>query len=459
MTAKSVPASFRDPSGSLFLENGRLFRRVNHSYRAEYDRLIESGLYDELRSDGLLIPHEEVKLDSEAASGAYKVVEPERIPFISYPYEWCFGQLKDAALLTLEIQKRALSRGMILKDASAYNVQFLRGKPALIDTLSFEEYIEGKPWAAYGQFCRHFLAPLALVSLRDARLNRLSRAFIDGIPIDLASGLLPRRTRLSFGLGLHIHLHAKSGKRFENEALDPEKHAHRMSRRSMLGLIDSLESCVGGLKWNPGRSEWSEYSGDDSYTQAGFEHKKALVGRYLKAAKPGTVWDLGANTGEFSRLACEMGAYAVSLDADPACVELNYRAAVKRGETNILPLVLDLTNPSPSIGWANEERMSLVERGPADTAMALALIHHLAIANNVPLRMIADFFARICSHLIVEFVPKSDPKARKLLATRKDIFPDYTQAAFESKFGGRFRILESEQIEDSERTLFLMVRR
>src|SRR6185503_16964008 len=199
-----LSASFRDPSGFLFSRGGVLYRQVNRKYEQEYARLMESGLYEKLVKAGLLIPHlevDEAPAESEVTRAfAYKIIQPERAPFISYPYEWSFGQLKDAALATLSIQRRALKVGMSLKDASAYNIQFVRGKPTLIDTLSFEIYKEGQPWVAYRQSCQHFLAPLALMALKDVRLNQLLRVYIDGVPLDLASGLLPAKTRLNFGL-------------------------------------------------------------------------------------------------------------------------------------------------------------------------------------------------------------------------------------------------------------------
>jgi ribosomal protein L11 methylase PrmA len=226
-----------------------------------------------------------------------------------------------------------------------------------------------------------------------------------------------------------------------------------------LGLIDSLESCVAGLRWKPSGTEWADYYQDDSYTAEALDHKKRVVGEYLDRVAPRTVWGLGANRGLFSRIAAEKGAATMAFDIDPACVEMNYLEVVRSGETNILPLAVDLTNPSPRIGWANEERMSLMDRGPADAAMALALIHHLAISNNVPLFRVAKFFGDICSWLIVEFVPKTDPKVRKLLATREDIFPRYTQRDFEEEFNKVFAIHASQRIVGSERTLYLMKRK
>lgn len=211
--------SFRDPSGFVFRQDGIIYRHVNIVYKENYDYLITSGLYQDLTGRGLLIPHDEVDIDYAKSESAYKTLRPKLVEFISYPYEWCFSQLKDAALTTLQIQKRSLEYGMTLKDASAYNIQFMAGKPTLIDTLSFEKYHEGEPWVAYKQFCQHFLAPLALMSYRDIRLNQLFRIYIDGVPLDLASSLLPLRTRFNPPLLFHIHLHAVSQKHYADKPI------------------------------------------------------------------------------------------------------------------------------------------------------------------------------------------------------------------------------------------------
>ncbi len=449
-----LSASFRDPSGFLFSRNGIIYRQINRAYAEDYARLMVSGLYEKLVKAGLLIPHVETGQAPAEGEAAFKVIQPERVPFISYPYEWSFSQLKDAALATLSIQKRALKLGMSLKDASAYNIQFLRGKAALIDTLSFETYKEGGPWTAYRQFCQHFLAPLALMSYRDARLSQLLRVFIDGVPLDLASLLLPFKTKLNFGLLTHIHIHAGSQKRFADKTVGPRK--GMMNQHAMTGLIESLESTIKKLSWTPAGTEWGAYYEATNYSDLAFEHKKQLVREWTADKKPNLVWDLGGNMGVFSREAAASGAYTVSFDIDPAAVEQNYRIVKKEKEENLLPLVLDLTNPSPSIGWDHSERDSLGQRGPADMALALAVIHHLAISNNVPLPQLAQFFASRAKYLVIEFVPKTDSQVKRLLSSRRDIFPDYTRGGFEAAFSERFEIRKAEPVQDSERMLYLM---
>lgn len=455
-TDSSVPASFRDPDGFLFRREGRLYRQINSSYLADYRGLMDSGLYQELTESGLLIPHEETA-EPMASPEASMVVRPETIKFISYPYEWSFSQLQDAALTTMSIEKKALAHGMSLKDASAYNIQFRGCRPVMIDTLSFERYREGEPWVAYRQFCQHFLAPLALMSHTDIRLGQLLRVYIDGVPLDLASRLLPGKTKLALGLATHIHLHAQAQRKYSDKPAKPA--GGKMSRMAFLGLINNLESTTRKLEWKPEGTEWGDYYTATNYSDASLEHKTQLVAEYLEKASPKTVWDLGANTGRFSRIAAERGIPTIAFDIDPAAVELNYLDCRKRDEKSMLPLLSDLTNPSPAIGWQNRERQSLIERGPCDTALALALVHHLAIGNNLPFDRIADFLAGICRTLIIEFVPKTDSQVQRLLATREDIFPGYNREGFEPAFSARFAILASTPVKGCERTLYLMEKR
>lgn len=448
------PGSFRDPSGYIFSRDGILYRQVNVRYKDTYDALMASGLYDALVNDGLLIPHAEADIAAGAPESAYKVIQPERIPFISYPYEWCFSQLRDAALVTLAIQKKALDFGFTLKDASAYNIQFERNKPVFIDTLSFERYTPGTPWLAYKQFCQHFIAPLFLMHFRDPRLIQLHRVFIDGIPLDLASGLLPQKSWLSFPAFIHIHMHARSQKRHQDTSIRVS--GVQVPEHALRGLLDNLEKTVKNLDLRGAPSEWLQYyTTDNNYTQTALEHKREIVSQFLLDIRPRNVWDLGANIGTFSQMAALQGIDVVSFDLDPLCVEAHYRSLTDK-EWHILPLVLDLTNPSPGIGWANSERKTLSDRGPADCAMALALVHHLAISNNVPLSRIAEYLAGICRTLIIEFVPETDSQVHRLMLNRESIFSEYNRGNFERAFSRYFEILNSLPIRESGRVVYLM---
>lgn len=451
-----LAASFRDPSGFVFSRDGVLFRQVNASYQADYERLVGSGLYADLAARGELVAHEEVATDP----GAYRTLRPTPIPLVTYPYEWCFGQLKDAALLTLRVQRAALQKEMWLKDATAYNVQWLDGRPVLIDTLSFEAYPEGKPWVAYRQFCQHFLAPLALMAKSDIRLGQLLRVHLDGVPLDLASALLPYWSRASIALGIHVHAHARTQRTYAHDTAAAEKlsaPAMRLPKRNLVALVESLEGAVEGLAWNPTGTEWADYyERNNNYSAEGMDEKLRLVREFSESVSPATAWDLGANTGRFSRVLAGAGARVAAWDIDPACVEANYRHVVQHREARVLPLLLDLANPSPGLGWAGTERDGLQARGPVDLVLALGLVHHLAISNNVPLDRVASFLATLGRHLVIEWVPKEDSQVRKLLATREDVFPAYTRAGFEAAFGQRFTVLRRAEIAGTQRTLYLL---
>ena len=452
-----VSGSFRDPCGFLFFREGQLFRQVNTIYKDSYDLFMDSGLYQGLVKSGRLIPHIETEVAPADPESCYKMIKPEFLEFISYPYEWSFSQLKDAALLTLAIQRKSLDFGMGLKDASAYNIQFKDGNPIFIDTLSFEKLKPGEPWVGYRQFCQHFLAPLALMSKTDIRLSKLLRTFIDGIPLDLASQLLPTGTRLNMRLFAHLHLHAKSQK--QHSGSPAKKPKGGMSKLALIGLIESLIKTVENLKWRGTATEWGNYYQDTNYSDTSFEKKHNQVRDYLQKAPHGMVWDLGANNGEFSRLASEMGRQTIAFDIDPVAVEHCYLRIKENKETNLLPLIMDLTNPSPGIGWENAERDSFIHRSKPTTVMALALIHHLAISNNLPLYRIGNFLANLAPWLIIEFVPKSDSQVQRLLASREDIFPDYTEDGFQESFKYYYNLIESQRVSGTERTLYLLQRR
>jgi hypothetical protein len=459
--ADAVPGSFRDPRGFLFRRDGILYRHVDASAAADYDLFESSGLRASLHDAGLLILHEEDPALA-AERGAVRVLRPEVVPFISYPYEWSFSQLRDAALLTLRLQSTAMDHGMSLRDASAYNVQFHRGRPLLIDTLSFERLPEGTPWVAYRQFCQHFLAPLALMSYRDVRLGLMLRDHLDGVPLDLAASLLPRRAQARPPLQLHLFLHAKSQRRHAADGASGAEGAPAAPRRgfglqAFRGLLDSLRKGVEGLGAPEAVGAWADYESEAThYAEAARRRKEEVVAAWIERAAPSSVWDLGANVGRFSRMASRNGIDTVAFDLDAAAVDRNYAAARDEGDEHLLPLVMDLTNPSPGLGWDGRERTSLADRGPADLALALALVHHLAIGNNVPLSMVMRTFAGLARRAVVEFVPKDDEKVRTLLATREDVFPGYTAEGFEAAAGDVFEVEAREELPDSGRALYLL---
>jgi ribosomal protein L11 methylase PrmA len=454
-TRSSVGASFRDPAGHIFLEGDEIFRQVNQVGLADFALFETSGLYSALIRKNLIVAH-----DTVHSSDDHIIIKPERIDFITYPFEWSFSQLQDAALLTLTLQSMALKHGMTLKDASAYNVQFQAGKPVFIDTLSFEKYNPGEPWQAYRQFCQHFLAPLALMAHSDLSLQQLLRINLDGIPLPLASKLLPAKAKIRPGIAMHIVLHSKAQQAKASDHTPRATQQALVTQKNLEAIIDSLQRTVKSLKLPKTSTEWGDYyANNTNYSSSAAQKKSDLIVALLKPLAIKKVLDLGGNNGEYSRPLHKLGITTVCTDIDPNAVEANYQTVKKHSEDLMLPMLVDLTNPGGLLGWQNNERSSIQERLQCDATMALALIHHLAISNNVPLGLIAECFAAFSPYVIVEFVPKSDSQVQKLLATRKDIFPDYHEAGLKDAFKDRFDLVQESPVTGSDRTLYLFQRK
>jgi hypothetical protein len=431
-------SSFRDPAGQVYDDGEGLRRIIYPSYFAEYNKLnVDGGLYQELIASDLLIPHEELSVTPVRI-----IIKPEVVPFISYPYEWCFGMLKEAALNTLEINQIAISHGMILKDASAYNMQFYKHKMTLIDTLSFMEYEPGQPWGAYPQFLQHFLNPLLLMAHKDSGFGRLSEIYLDGIPSLLTRQLLPARKMLSPAILAHVW--AQGIELSPNHKITP-----RVSKMALLALLDNLESLIKHTHYK-GFSDWTTYDDKSgSYTESAFKDKECVVKKILKNISPGTVCDLGSNRGNFGIIAKIQGHDILSVDSDHDCVEWQYENL-----TYPLPLIIDLCNPSPGIGFDNTERKLFLDRLHVDTIIALALIHHLCVANNIPLARVAEMLAGHCKNLIIEFVPLEDKQTQKLLGHKH--IPEYSIDVFREAFEKYFMITGTHPIADSLREIFVM---
>lgn len=448
-----IASSYRDPAGFVFEEEGRLFRFIDSRYEVHYSRLLQSGLYGELVKKGWLIPHKETPNDAAHSSGG-RVIEPERIPFISYPYEWSFNMWQDAALLTLQIASAALKYGMVLKDATPFNIQFIKGRPVFIDTLSFENYEEGSHWVAYRQFCECFLAPLLLMHYSHPETGKLFIVYPNGIPLNVLTGLLPGRAKWNVNTFLHIYLQAKlsAGNKKRNAA------PAEFSKQKLDVLLKGLTGFVQKLQVKKRKTTWDDYytgtvlGGD--YVKA----KTALVLSYLGEIEFETAIDLGANDGHFSLL-LNNAERVIAVDADANCINDLYLKIKREKINNVLPLLTDLVNPSPATGWNNAERDPISQRLKADLVLALALVHHLAIANNIPLSFIAGWLAPMAGYLIIEFVPKSDEKVKLLLQNRQDIFTGYTEEGFKEAFAAKYHFLKEQKTGNTGRILFLMKRR
>jgi len=453
------PASYRDPKGHIFMSDGNVFRTVTPTGAPDFDFVKSSGLLDELINDGLLLaadPAPKAVRDQFGDDVAHVLQHP-RLPFVSYPYEWSFQQLKDAALLHLDIQLRALKKNVTLSDATAYNIQFMGGKPVFIDHLSFEPYEDGQIWVAHKQFCDQFLNPLLLSAYRGVAFNHWYRGSMEGIDATQLSPLLPWKTRLNFNVLSHVHLLAKfqnSNTAHAGGKQDGLKKA-RLSRLAFEGILSGLRKWI--AKLNPkdcGPTEWGSYTRDTSYKPEETLKKEAFVRRFHEKVKPAVLWDTGANDGEFASIALEAGAqYAVGFEQDHTALEKAY-ARSKAENLALHPVFAELTNPSPSQGFAETERDGMLGRAPADAVQALAVLHHLAIGRNVPLARLIDWYIELAPKGILEFVPKEDPMVERLLSLREDIFPNYTVEHFRELLAAKAKIVEEETISTSGRTLF-----
>jgi len=443
------PSSYRDPSGFIFEKEGVIYRQVNTVFKDHYTHFINSGLYQHFADNKMLVPHEEIKENLTGSSNFYITIKPEKIPFISYAYEWPFDMLKDAALLTLQLAKDALNYSMILKDATPYNIQWKNGQPIFIDTISFEKY-EATPWIAYRQFCENFLGPLLIMHYSKQHLPQLYTAWPNGIPLSVIQSLLPKKSKWSLHTYLHIHLH----NRIANKNKGGEQKGKPFDKQKLLNLFTSLELLIKKLHVPQQVSTWSDYYQEAAQRNHYLDSKKKIITEWLQELTPvQAIADLGANEGEFSALASSYCKEIIAADFDPYCINKLY---LKKKSEPVYPLVIDLSNPSPALGVNNEERSSFLQRLQVDIIFAFALIHHLAIGKNIPFNKIAALFAQCCQYLIIEFVPKEDEKVQLMLKQKEDIYSAYTEKEFISSFEEKFTILKKENVQDSPRVLFLM---
>jgi SAM-dependent methyltransferase len=445
------PASFKDPSGFVFRANDKFYRQVNQSYKNDYDLLVTSGLYKLLTDKKLMVAHQEVNENLTGSPDWYKTLIPEQLPFISYPYEWSFDELKDAALLTLRVMNIAVKHGMILKDATSFNVQFMEGKPIFIDTLSFEKYDASKPWIAYRQFCECFLFPLLIEHYRQIDVNKLLSVYLEGIPAQTTAKLLPRKTKFKLNIWLHVFL--------QNSVSTNNKPSTRpisFSKEKLLRLLDSLESTIKPLRIKTSvQTTWNNYYDETILSKDYLEAKDKIFRDFVSDINTGRVMDVGCNDGYFSKILAEKNPNVIAVDFDSQCINRLYVAAKSNDIKNILTFCIDLTNPTPAVGFNHEERQSFAARAKADTVTALALIHHLVLSKNIPLQDVAKMLADLTKkYLVIEFVPLSDEKSQQLIANKTNYHKPYDPAAFEEHFGKYFTIERQQVVPTTERILY-----
>lgn len=451
-TLTALPSSYRDNDGFVFKQDDTYYRLIKPSYFSHYNLLMNSGLYKALTDAGRLVQHNELNATLFQQNKDCKIILPEQIPFISYPYEWSFDMWRDAAIVTLKIATQALEFGMILKDATPFNIQFYNGRPVFIDTLSFEKYEEGTSWIAYHQFCECFLGPLLLMHYGHRDLGKLFLVYPNGVPLDVVKSLLPFKSKFNIHVYMHIWLQAKMASKAKGE--DSTK--KEFSKQKLHTLLNGLTSFVSSLYQKKIKSVWDDYYTDTILGNQYLDAKKIIVEKFIASISFKKVVDLGANEGYFSLLLKDKAEHIIATDFDSNCINELYRKIRKDKIKNIVPLVSTLNIPAPSIGWNNEERSSLKERLKADLVLALALVHHLAIAVNIPLGFIAKWLSEMGSYLIIEFVPKSDEKVKQLLKNREDIFDEYAAKEFENIFSQYFKIITFKTVGNTDRVIYLM---
>ena len=451
--------SFRDPDTRVFRHNGAIFRCLSPRARDDWHRLAASTFYDQLIRTRAVVATEQVEdvsvlppLDAKWAA----VLRHETVPVISYPYEWPFGMLKDAALLQLEVILAALGEGMTLKDATPYNIQWFGAQPRFIDLGSFTRYEPGEPWVGYRQFCSQFLYPLFLQAYKGVPPQAWMRGHLEGIEAEHCRALLSLRDYLRPGVLTHVYLHAKAQTRHEASERDVRQDLRSAGFGAALIThnINQLRRIVERLAWTPARSTWSEYAREHSYADEDLRRKSDFVQRVVASRRWTLVWDLGCNTGTYSRLAAEHAAYVLALDADQLAIERLYAALKHEGCDTILPLLADVADPSPGLGWRGVERHPLGDRGTPDLILCLALLHHLVIGRNIPIADFVEWVAGFGADVILEFVARGDPMVTTLLRNRPAHNIDYSTEALERALTTHFALVTPEPLTSGTRTLY-----
>jgi len=454
------PASFRDPAGHVHMRDGRVLRSVLVPGAGQYRAVRETGFLDLAARNGRLIEGREIDPRSlgDEEPGAVHVIEHPPLRFISYPYEWSFYALQSAALLTLDLHLDALEHRLTLTDSSAYNVQFDGADPIFIDYLSVCPYEAGQVWLGYRQFCEQFLNPLLFTAKTGVAFQPFYRGKPEGLPAGDLTALLPWWTKLDPRIALHVVLQGRM-----QGAVTARRTARakgiRLSESAFANNLHAMRAWIATL--TPPASQatpWQHYERAVHYTPDEHAAKARFVANVVRSAAPQTVWDLGCNSGEYAEVAVNSGARLV-IGFEPDAGALN--AAFERARTkrlSFLPLALDLTNPSPSLGWRQQERRGLIERRNADLVLCLALLHHLVLARNLPLSQVLDWLISLAPRGVIEFVPRDDPMALQLVAFKPHVAPDYTRESFLAMLRTRAQLDRQEVVTQSGRLLVAYAR-
>lgn len=482
MSAERVPAtaqrlvpdlgSFRDRSNRVYSDGARILRGIDGGALKNWRALAGAPFFKALQAEGKVV----ATSLAEGIEGGHASSPPgwagflvhERIPFITYPYEWSFSALKDAALLHLDILERAIPEGWTLKDASAYNVQFVGTRAVFIDLPSFEPYEKGSPWGGYRQFCMMFLYPLMFKAYRGIDYLPFLRGSLEGIDPQTANQVLSGASRFRKGVLGHVFIHSRMDAKYAGQDLDqaktltedadkrPEKRSlGRYSEAMVLGTIQGLARTIRKLDVPESRTVWGNYDTEHSYAEASFAAKKAFVEAAVRAKPRRMAWDIGCNTGTFSQIAADAGAeYVVAIDGDTKAIERLYRKQKAAGATDILPIIMNLGNTSPAQGWRGQERKALEKRGNPEIILCLALIHHIVISANIPLDEFIAWLRDFDAEIVIEWVGPDDDMVRMLLRNRVDQYSELALENFERLVGASFDTVAAEPLKGGARKIF-----
>lgn len=460
--------SFRDRDGRVYRLDGRIVRGLSASALADFERLRSTQFYTRFLEQGRLVATnllgsaevESLPLPPDERERWAGFLEHEPIAVITYPYEWTFGMLRDAALLQLELTEAAVRENMTLKDATPYNIQFRPGGPVFIDIPSFEALQPGAPWAGYRQFCQLFLFPLMLQAYKGIAFQPLLRGSIDGVDVQTAARLFGARDRLRPGVLTHAWLQAKLDRRFASTSRDvrTELKSAGFNRELILANLRKLRRLLAKLSWDGDGSEWGAYETFHNYSDSDHALKERFVDEAVAGSGANLVWDIGSNTGQFSRIAARHAGQVLAMDLDHFAVERLYRELREEKDCNILTLVQNVADPSPNWGWRNRERSDLGSRARPDLILCLALIHHVVISANIPLDEFVDWLAGLSDGLVIEYVSRADDKVKALLRNKEDKYSDYHRERLEAALGRHYRIHRQLALESGNRYLYWCVR-
>lgn len=455
------PGSFRDRNNLVFYGSGSVYRGLSERAFENWETLQQKQFFKKYTQQDLIIGTENIEpkkenLPKEIAGHWFSFLKHQPIPFISYPYEWPFGMLKDAALLQLDLISAALAEDMILKDSTPYNIQWQGSNPVFIDIPSFEKLNPGEPWVGYRQFCEMYLFPLMLTAYKNISHIPFLRGNLDGIPLDLMNNLLSLRDYFRSGVLLHVYLHSKAQNKYSNAKSDIKSDLKKSGFNKALieANVGRLKKLVQGLDWKVLKTEWSHYDTFRTYTDDELTMKRDFVQKAASSQRWELAWDLGCNTGEFTQLISDHCDYVVGMDIDPLAIEFFYQNLKKAGINKILPLINNMADPSPGLGWMNLERKILSNRGKPNLILCLALIHHVVLSANIPLKGFIQWLASLGGALIIEYITKDDPMVKVLLQNKEDNFSDYTQEHFENSLKDCFDINTSQPLESGTRIIY-----